>query len=52
MTYTDVNTFLGDVCMRKKEEELVVEENTIYEIDLECVECCKKELNKEKEQGA
>ena len=27
---------------RKKRYELVLEENTIYEIDLECEECLKK----------
>lgn len=35
---------------RRENDELIIEENTIYEIDLDCYECMQQERIKEKSQ--
>lgn len=32
-------------------DELIIEENTIYEIDLDCLECMKKNMQDRKAKG-
>lgn len=42
----DINNINNDFSKKKPRTKVVIEDNTIYEIDLDCYECAHKDCNK------